>query len=74
MLEPMRCRGARTAAIAVGAVLAIVGLVWVGQGLNVIPGSFMTGVRTWFYIGLVLILVGVVLIVLGVRKRSGGHA
>ena len=46
----------------------LTGLVWAGQGLNLIPGSSMTGNRMWFYIGLVAALVGVVLIVAGTRK------
>lgn len=35
----------------VAAVLAVTGLVWIGQGLGYIPGSFMTGDITWTYIG-----------------------
>jgi hypothetical protein len=29
----------RTASVVLGVVLVIVGLVWIGQGLNLIPGS-----------------------------------
>ena len=35
-------------------------LVWVGQGLSLIPGSVMSGDRTWFNIGLIVGLVGIV--------------
>ena len=52
----------------VGVVLTLVGLVFAGQGLNLIPGSFMTGDRTWFWVGLVLVVVGVVLVVAGLRR------
>ena len=45
------------------------GLVFAGQGLNLIPGSFMTGNRQWFYIGTAMIVVGLGLIVLGLRRR-----
>ena len=47
---------------------ALVGLLFAGQGLNLVPGSFMTGDRTWFWVGLVLVVVGVVLVVAGLRR------
>ena len=31
--------------------LLLVGLIWMGQGAGLIPGSFMTGDRTWLVIG-----------------------
>ena len=61
-------RPARTISIVLGVIALLLGGLWIGQGLNVIPGSFMTGNRMWFWIGLVLAVVGVVLIVLGLRK------
>ena len=54
--------------VAVGVVLTLVGLLFAGQGLNLVPGSFMTGDRTWFWVGLVLVVVGVVLVVTGLRR------
>ena len=62
-------QAARVALRLFGALLLVVGGVWVGQGLNLIPGSFMTGNRTWFLIGLIVALVGLVLLVLGLRRR-----
>jgi hypothetical protein len=44
-----------------------------GQGLNLIPGSFMTGQLQWAIIGLVLVVVAVWLI-WGAVKRSSGAA
>jgi uncharacterized integral membrane protein len=35
----------------VGGLLSIVGLVWILQGINVLPGSFMTGQTKWAVIG-----------------------
>jgi len=61
-------RPARTISIVLGVIALLLGGLWIGQGLNVIPGSFMTGNRMWFWIGLVVAVVGVVLIVLGLRK------
>ena len=64
----MASRPARTAPAVGGVVLALLGLVFAGQGLNLIPGSSMTGDRMWFYIGLVMAVVGVVLVILAVRR------
>ena len=61
-----------SASVVLGVMLVFVGLVWIGQGLNLIPGSFMTGNRMWFYTGLVMAVVGGVLIILG--KRTGPTA
>jgi carbonic anhydrase/acetyltransferase-like protein (isoleucine patch superfamily) len=44
----------------VAAIAALVGLVWVLQGVGVLPGSFMTGDMLWAWIGLGLIGVAVV--------------
>jgi uncharacterized membrane protein HdeD (DUF308 family) len=54
---------------AVGVVLVLVGAVWVLQGLGVITGSFMTGQKLWFLIGLAAFLVGVVLMAANLTKR-----
>ena len=64
----MRTGVARTATASLGVVLILIGLVFIGQGLNLIPGSSMTGVRMWFYIGVAMAFVGLVLIVSGRRK------
>ncbi len=59
----------RIVLIVVGAVALVVGGVWIGQGANLIPGSFMTGSRTWLTVGLIVAAAGVVLIWLGARRR-----
>ena len=53
----------------VGVIVILVGALWVGQGLNLLPGSAMSGVRMWFWIGAVLVLVGLALL-FAVRRRS----
>lgn len=44
------------ARVVVAVVLIVVGVVWIGQGVGVIGGSFMTGQVVWAIIGAVLIL------------------
>jgi hypothetical protein len=46
---------------AVAAVLVLIGLVFMGQGLGFIPGSFMTGQQIWFVVGAVMVFVGALL-------------
>ena len=38
------------------ALLLLVGLVWMGQGLGYVKGSFMTGQMLWFWIGLACVI------------------
>ena len=52
----------------------VIGAVWVGQGLGYIPGSVMTGDRTWFNIGLIVGLVGIGLLALGIRRPRGSRS
>jgi hypothetical protein len=63
----------RIALIIVGVTALAVGGVFTGQGLNLIPGSFMTGDRTWLGIGLVIAVIGVILILLGIRRPKSGR-
>ncbi len=69
----MNSRGAQTALIAVGAIALVIGLIFFGQGIGLIGGSSMTGSAMWLYIGLALAIVGLVLVVLGVRRRRRGR-
>ena len=55
--------------IVVGLIALFFGVLFAGQGANLIPGSSMTGDRTWLYIGAVLAVVGLVILVLGIRRR-----
>jgi hypothetical protein len=66
----MTSRAARIVLIVLGVIALLAGIVWSGQGLGVIPGSFMTGDRTWFYIGLVVAFVGLVLLLVGLRRSK----
>ncbi len=44
-------------ALVVAAILGLVGLVWIFQGIGVIKGSFMTGDISWTFIGIGVVLV-----------------
>ena len=53
-----------------GVLLFFVGCVWILQGINVLPGSFMTGQTKWAVIGAITVIVGIVLVVLS-RRGAG---
>ena len=71
-LGDVTSRNGRIALITVGVIAVILGGVWAGQGMNLIPGSFMTGSRMWLSIGLIVAIVGVILIMLGLRRPGHG--
>jgi hypothetical protein len=52
-----------------GILLALVGLIWIGQGVGLIGGSFMSGSALWGIIGLVAVGVGGALAARAVRRR-----
>jgi hypothetical protein len=64
----------RTALITIGGIAVIIGGVFAGQGMNLIPGSFMTGNRMWLSIGLIVAVVGITLVVLGLRRPRAGRS
>jgi hypothetical protein len=51
----------RAALVIVGVLVLLAGAVFAGQGLGFIPGSFMTGDMKWFWIGSVMVVVGLAL-------------
>jgi hypothetical protein len=61
-----------TTLITLGLIAVVVGLIWVGQGIGLIPGSFMTGDTKWFVIGLIVAVVGIIVLVLGLRRPKVG--
>jgi hypothetical protein len=48
----------------------LMGCVWFLQGINVLPGSFMTGQRKWAIIGGLLVLVAIGLFVFANRSQA----
>ena len=56
----------------VGGVLAcVVGAIWFLQGINVLPGSFMTGQIQWAVYGGIAIVAGVALLIAAKRRPKG---
>jgi uncharacterized membrane protein YeaQ/YmgE (transglycosylase-associated protein family) len=54
----------------VGLILAFFGVVWILQGLNFLPGSFMTGQIKWAIIGAVVLVLAIVIFISANRKRA----
>ena len=59
----------RIALNVVGVLCVLMGGVWFLQGVNVLPGSFMTGQIKWAVYGGLLVAVGVAVLI--VAKRRG---
>lgn len=59
----------RIALNTVGVVFLLVGAIWFLQGINLLPGSFMTGQRQWAVYGGVVFLVGAVFLIVARRLR-----
>ncbi len=59
----------RVSRLVIAAVLGLVGLVWLGQGLGYIPGSFMTGSQFWATVGTVLLVAAAAVVILEARRR-----
>ena len=53
----------------IGALLAVIGVIWFLQGINVLPGSFMTGQMQWAIYGGIAFVAGVALLLAARRMR-----
>jgi hypothetical protein len=56
----------------VGALLVLSGGVWFLQGVNLLPGSFMTGQIRWAVYGGLAMAAGAVFLLLSWRQRGDG--
>ena len=53
-----------------GVILVLFGTIWFLQGINILPGSFMTGQIQWAVYGGIAVVVGIGLLVKANRRRS----
>jgi hypothetical protein len=53
----------------VGAILVLFGVIWFLQGINVLPGSFMTGQIRWAVYGGIAAAAGIAVLLLAKRRR-----
>ncbi len=56
----------------IGVLLALIGLVWILQGFNVLLGSAMSGHIQYAILGLVVAVLGILLIVFA-NRRAGAR-
>jgi uncharacterized membrane protein HdeD (DUF308 family) len=54
----------------IGLLFVLAGCVWFLQGINVIPGSFMTGQTRWTIYGAVTAIVGILVLTFANRRRA----
>ena len=53
----------------VASLLVLAGAIWFLQGVNVLPGSFMTGQTRWAVYGGIALVVGIALLLTANRPR-----
>jgi len=70
VLGPTEGENMRIAWNVVGAVLVFFGSVWVLQGVNVLPGSFMSGQMRWAVRGGIAVVAGIALLLWANRNRQ----
>ena len=56
----------------VASLMVLAGVIWFLQGINVLPGSFMTGQIRWAVYGGIAFAVGIALLLLANRPRKAG--
>lgn len=59
----------RTRLMILGVILLLLGGLWFLQGINVLPGSVMTGSRFWTVIGAVVAIIGIAVLMGPARRR-----
>ena len=60
----------RTTLHIVGGIFIFFGVVWILQGVNILPGSFMTGQIQWAIYGAIAVAVGVLMLVAARKMKS----
>lgn len=52
-----------------GVIFILIGLVWILQGLNILPGSFMTGQIQYAVFGVILAAAGIGILIFTNRRQ-----
>jgi hypothetical protein len=60
--------------LVIGAIAVLVGLLWIGQGLNLIGGSSMSGHGGYAVLGIIVVAMGAWLLWSGLRNRAQARA
>jgi hypothetical protein len=60
----------RVALNIMGILCLLIGCVWFLQGINVLPGSFMTGQTKWALYGGLVVVAGIGLLTAANRRRT----
>jgi hypothetical protein len=55
----------------IGGLLVMAGLVWFLQGINVLPGSYMTGQPQWALYGTITVVIGAGILLFNNRRKKG---
>jgi len=50
--------------------LIAIGFIWILQGINVLPGSFMTGQIQWAYRGGIAVVLGIAILLFDLKRRK----
>jgi uncharacterized membrane protein HdeD (DUF308 family) len=58
----------KTVSNIVAVLCVLIGVVWLLQGINVLPGSFMTGQTRWAIYGTLAVVLGIVLLLVANRR------
>lgn len=53
----------------IGGLLILSGAIWFLQGINILPGSYMSGNPQWSINGAIAIVIGIGLILVGRRRK-----
>jgi hypothetical protein len=59
----------RIVMIVAGVLCLLLGCVWILQGINILPGSFMTGQTKWAIYGALLVIIGIGLLLSANRRK-----
>jgi hypothetical protein len=56
-----------------GGLLVLLGTIWFLQGINVLPGSFMTGQVRWAVYGGIAVVAGITILLIANRRRNNSR-